>query len=275
MWRNLLTSLIAFGLAAGAVADESDIKLKTGESIDGLSYGVFSPLFSEKQYSLTVSFLEDADSELREKSRKELVTRFLIPSAVIADYKAARLSERQLGGKLSVFSATVSQDWTFQHADDWQWKQVSGPTIDWSIIQQEYVEYSDRLDIPSRFLVTTFSDGRFNLVLNGVAKSGVKPEEALLEITRLADQYLQCDESITARPDIFSDPLLNGIYFYAYPAKPVDGLTVMPRVHISIGPTDGEWLCSKQEMVDSIAAMDWSDKANWVDIWTTAIKGSR
>ena len=259
----LILALILASLAANAERH----KLKTGEWLEESSYGWIDPLGRDRQQLLSVTFESNADDVLREQSLKELVTTHLLPTAIRNELDTATLLEKRIGLSLGVFKTSISEDWEFEKTEGWQWTQVDGPEIDWSLIQQEYRPYPDtRLLVPTNFLRTEYAEGRYNLILNVVALPETSPEKAMSGLVDIAFATMACDTSDGATAEYLQDDLLNGVYFYAFPDHLTDALKVMPKLSLSFGRSDGRWSCTKQEIETELESLDWGSITDWADI---------
>lgn len=253
--------------ASPAPKEAGALKLTTGEWLDEATYGFTQPIGGEREMLLTAAFQSEASPELREQSLQELVSRYLLPTAMREGHRKARLWVRKSKQALGSLSVSSNDDWAFERGDGRQWRQTAGPEIDWSIVRQTLAPNPDlSLNVAQKFIQTRWETGAYRLEMHTVAFPDLSPEMAMQSAVRLIAEITGCDREPARQPEFMSDENLRVVVVYAYPSQRQDLLDIVPFVSFDIGRVDGRWTCNRDTMFAEVAKTDWSKRKSWDDL---------
>lgn len=254
-------------LCVAAAASAERYQLRTGEWLSESEYGYFQPLGGERILTLSVKFESDADPDLREQSQREIVSRHLLPRAMREGFSHARLLETRVAVSLGIFHANSYEDWDFEHSEGYQWTQISGPPIDWTLVTQNLV-YDDEtgFEVPERFLETRYESGHYFVEYRVIASDTRGPQEALTGFRRLISRVLDCDNQNALIAEYISDPKFQFVRIRVQPERQDDWLDIVPSVQFTYGPTDGSWACSEVQIEAALMSIDLEGVDRWDDL---------
>jgi hypothetical protein len=244
------------------------VKLNTGEQLKDVTYGWANPSGGAKAALLTVEFASPADdTKLREQSLQELVTQKLLTGAIRDGYREARLWEKRSTASLGPLKLSTIETWAFERDAGRQWRQTSGPAMDWSLIRQDLTtDPSLSLQISKKVIQRKWDSGDYRLELNTVAFPDLTPREALEKVVMLLARFTSCDQDPGAQPSFLSDAKLNAVTVFAFAEQKQDLLHIVPNVHYTLGRTDGRWTCERETMLDAVKALEWPNGSTWDDL---------
>lgn len=244
------------------------VELKTGEPLKDATYGWASTVGGAKAALLIVEFASPADdTKLREQSLQELVTQRLLTAAMRDGYREARLWQKRSTGSLGPLQLSTNETWTFERDAGRQWRQTSGPAIDWTIVRQDLAtDPALSLHVPKKAIQRKWDSGGYRLEFNTVAFPDLAPREAMEKVGILLARLTSCDQDPATQPSFLSDAKLNAVTVFAFAEQKQDLLHIVPNVHYTLGRTDGRWTCEPEKMLDALKTLEWRNRNTWDDL---------